>query len=284
MWSPQNLQDEARRAIAEAITWHTVSLSPPRSVPTKKFTHGSGVCIEYMGRPFIVTAQHVLDEIEELGFPPGDVRVGTRSPKPLEINLSGKIPKRVRGISVNETVVLPIDSVSESTDLDDLALLHLPGAPGDYNPIRFHVVDANRISPSIGAEVLVVGHPSQELFTPDIGKEETRWMTGTYALEAYVVDYKERGLEIFDSSAHYLVDFETGGESKEYLQSARGMSGAGVWLLPPSVPRTQIWDGTRVRLVGIQVSWYESVKLLKVTRIERLLELLKAGTAEAGKK
>jgi hypothetical protein len=94
---------------------------------------------------------------------------------------------------------------------------------------------------------------------------------------SYVVEYKERGLDKFEPSRHYLVDFETGGESKEYLQSAKGMSGAGVWLLPPSVPN-QIWDGTGVRLVGIQVSWYGGIPLLKVTRIERLLELLKAVT------
>jgi hypothetical protein len=277
MWSPQDLQDQARLAIFEAVAWHTIVLGPPRSVPKEKFTHGSGVCVEYGGRPFIVTAQHVLDEMEALGFSSGDVRVGTRSPKPFEVNLTGKIPTLIRSVSLNETRTLPIDAVSKSSDLDDLALLRLSGVPSDFDPIRFHLVEDNRMSPDVGVPVLVVGHPSQELFTPDIGKKEIRMTTGTYALEAYVVEYKERGLIKFESSRHYLVDFKTGGDSKEYLQSTRGMSGAGVWLLPPSVPRNQIWDGTRVRLVGIQVSWYEGVKLLKVTRIERLLELLKAG-------
>ncbi len=279
MWSPQDLQDQARRAIFEAVTWHTVSLSPPRSVPTKKFTHGSGVCVAYAGRPFIVTAQHVLDEMEALGFSPGDVRVGTRSPKPFEVNSTGKIPKRIRGVNRNNTRVFPMDGVTKSSDLDDLALLRLPGVPSDYDLVRFHLVEDNRTSPDTPTPVLVVGHPSQELFTPDLGKQEMRMATRTYILEAYVVEYKKRGLVKFETSRHYLVDFKTGGDSKEYLQSARGMSGAGVWLLPPSVPRNQIWDGTRVRLVGIQVSWYEGVKLLKVTRIERLLELLKAGKA-----
>jgi hypothetical protein len=237
------------------------------------------VCVEYAGKAFIVTARHVIDDIEkDLGFSPKELQVGTRSPKPLKVNFSGKIPERLPDVGRNETKTFPIDDVPTSHDLDDLALLRLRGVPSDYDPLRFHLVDAKGVSPDIGAGVLVVGHPSQELFTPDLGKQEMRMATGTYALEAYVVVYKERGLIEFDPSRHYLVDFKTGGDSKEYLQNPKGMSGAGVWLLPPSVRRDQIWDGSRARLAGIQSTWYKRVKLLKATRIERLLELLRAAT------
>ena len=241
MWSRQALDDEGRRAIHEAITWSTIVLGPSRPVPVKKFTHGMGVCVEYAGRPFVLTAGHVVDELKKLGFSPAEFAIGTRSPEPLTMNFTGRILNRVRGVARSEAKHLPFSDVSRSPSLDDLAILHLAGAAVDFAPLRFHVLQKDRVSPGPGEGVYVVGSPSQEIDWTNFGRGELA-VFGTYALEAFVVEYHEELLvrypdHTFVPGHHYLVDFEAGGETDDYLQSPEGMSGGGIWFPPPPVAR-----------------------------------------------
>ncbi len=242
--------------------------------------HGSGICVEYAKRPFVVTARHVVDGLEALGFSPSEFAIGTRSAEPLKINFTGRIPKRVGGVPQNEARCLPFSDLSRSSSMDDLAILHLPGEVEDFAPLRFHVLQNDRMSPDPGTGVFVVGSPSQEMMIPNRRGGELAISIGPYVLEAFVVEHREELLarydHTFDREHHYLVDFETGGEEKDYLQSPDGMSGGGVWLPPTSVAKDQVWVGTRSTLVGVQIAWFRSVKLLKVTRVERVLELFQS--------
>jgi hypothetical protein len=130
---------------------------------------------------------------------------------------------------------------------------------------------------------MAVGSPSQVLrLHPSSHPGQPEIAAGTYLLEAFVASPTQRQVESFeddfDTARHYLVDFNPGGHEPDFLQHPRGMSG-GAWLLPPDVTKNEIWDGSRVALVGIETAWFSRSRLLKVVRIERLIALLEKTTS-----
>jgi hypothetical protein len=120
VWTRNEIQDQARQAIFEAITRSTVTLGPSRNVPLDKLAYGSGVCVEFDGKPFIATARHVLDNLDELGFAASELLIGSRPDVPLVINFTGRIPLRISGAVYSPARRLPISEAIQSDQSDDL--------------------------------------------------------------------------------------------------------------------------------------------------------------------
>jgi len=266
---------EVRRGFFETISRSTVAIGPSKTVPLERFTHGTGVCVEFEAKPFIVTARHVVKELERLGFSPAEFAVFARPDAPLAIDFSGRIPHRVSGLHVREAIPISIEHAIQSDDKDDLAALRLGRESARSAGIRFHVLEETRSSGQVGDGVIIVGLAEEMMVTPGpTPRGHLPIGVNSYALESMVVQFREELLvnydHRFDPRLHYLADFETG-ELPDSLQTPRGMSGGGVWLPIRTGP---VWY-PNVSLVGIQLSWYPRPRLIKVARIERVVDLLR---------
>lgn len=270
---------QRRLGLFEAISWSTVAIGPPKEVPFEKFSHGSGVCVDFRGSIIIATARHVVRELEELGFPPTELAILARPPEPLRVDFTGRIPRRVTGLHAQGPISLPITGATFSSPLEDLAVLHIRGKAEDYKEVRFHVFDPKRASPEPGDGILVAGLAEEMMVTP--GPDASGSLpigVNQYFLESQVVDSRGELLKDYEPSFHYLSDFETGdetsGDTGGYLQTPRGMSGGGTWR--PVQPPGPAWQPI-ASLSGIQLSWYPKPRLIKVARVERLATFLESG-------
>jgi hypothetical protein len=90
-----------------------------------------------------------------------------------------------------------------------------------------------------------------------------------------VVSRERKWLKRYDPRVHYLLDFSRRDPKEEVLDPA-GMSGAGVWRIPPRAGPSGVWNPGSAALVGIQIGWYERQRLLLVTRIRRLVRLMQS--------
>jgi hypothetical protein len=270
------LNKEVRRGWGEAIAWSTVGLTPPTSVPVEKHKHGSGVAIEFEERVYIATAQHVVQELLNLGFNPNQFSFMVRPEVPLEFNFAGRIPARVQGMSLREAISLPVLDLHRSTPEEDLALIELDGsAKQRADLLRFVQVGPADTSPDPGKWAIVFGMASEMLMTTGPVGRHLPMAIGPYALESVVQEYRPGMLagfaHQFDPSLHYLGDFETG-RGAGSLQSPAGMSGGGAWL-PNLLRNSKLWS-PRVKLAGILLAWYPSVRYIKIARMERLAAFL----------
>ena len=73
----------------------------------------------------------------------------------------------------------------------------------------------------------------------------------------------------YDKDIHSLIEYER----SEKSVVINGLSGCGIWR-HISTEQLELWS-SNLRLVGVQTGIYQRSEVLKATRIERVIELLK---------
>lgn len=250
---------EVQRSLLEVTTNRTVA------IVVRGGDLATGVCVEFGERLFIATVGHGVR-----GASPDDIEFFTRSGGTLAVGTKSDVVTRGigrRGFrpELGTPIIAP--------DPDDLVLLPISREEADRHGLRFHRVTENRVSPPVGETVFVVGHPTelvrdaQSLRTGERGKA-----THPYGELLPVVRREGKWLKGYDPRAHYLLDFSRQ-DPRDEVQNPVGMSGAGVWRIPPRAGPRAVWNPGSAALVGIQIGWYEKRHLLLVTRIRRLVQL-----------
>jgi hypothetical protein len=256
---------EIARALLEFTTNRTLAI----------VVHGgdlvTGICVEFEERLFVATVAHAIK-----GASPDDIEFFARSSATMTIGTKSDVGTRITREVGRRGFRPQLGAPIFAPDPEDLALLPISREEADRYGLRFHQVTRDRISPPVGETVFVVGHPSElvrdarSLRTGAEGKvthPNGEWLP--------VVAGKGIWLKGYDPRLHYLLDFRRQ-DPREEVQNPVGMSGAGVWKIPPRASPREIWNPGGTVLVGIQTGWYERRHLLLVTRIRRALRLLQS--------
>jgi hypothetical protein len=165
-----------------------------------------------------------------------------------------------------------------SEPLDDLAVLVIDPSFVPSPHLRFHQIQDDRRTPDVGSYVVLFGLPSELLRLVGPLEEKSTGRMGYMTFGNFewrtIVKGECHDLENFNPTRHFLIDFYGETISEEYVTHPGGISGCGVWTYPP-ITKAEVWDPTKVELVGVQSSWYKERRLMKAIKIERLLALLK---------
>ncbi len=228
---------------------------------------GSGVWVSHEGSLYIATALHVA----ELLPTPNEAIVIPRTEAPLKFGEKSDIPGLLRAGKIRATGRRRVEIVDRylSTDGSDVALLKLRAHPEGMPWIEFYPLDRGKSGADAATPVIVYGYPWDLGVLVDAP-------TGRGIGFARVV-YGEMAAGStshanYDPARDILVNYE----EQDPTMEAAGMSGAGVWVMPPFRPG-EGWDPGQLILVGLQVAWYRKStgRPLLATRIERVQALLR---------
>lgn len=257
--------DPGTQAVLESVAWHTVAIVPEEGVEL-----ATGVCLRFGDGYWVATVSHAVngwgvDRLFFIARPSATLATGPKSAIPEHLRKGGHAQERFRP-RILECV--------KSANGEDIALLRLVGPEGG---MEFHHLEPGRRSPAVGDRVIVFGFAIETAIAATHGLTgETEGMIFPTIEWSAVVERSERDFTDYDARAHFLMDFSEGPRPEDYVSKPDGMSGAGVWVPPPPVPKDRIWDPRAVTLVGIQTGWYARFRLLKATRIEHVVSLLES--------
>lgn len=99
----------------------------------------------------------------------------------------------------------PIDTITRSSDLEDVALLRLSAVPREMSHIEFHDVAAYAIPRKIEGGVLVIGFPTELGYPVRAGG--TVGTAGFLHIEPTNVSNRTLSTDKYDPALHFLVDF-----------------------------------------------------------------------------
>lgn len=264
--------DPRTQAVLEAVAWHTVAI-----VPEKRLELATGVCLRFRDEYWVVTAGHAIKAwgLDRVFFI-------TRPPVTLLTAAKGDLVRRFREEgSAHERFRPTIVGYVESDVVEDLILLRLAEPEGG---IQFHALETAISSPTVGEQVLIFGLPMETArnATDAVSGEKAGMVFFTFDWLP-VVDRSEQDFMDYDPRVHFLVDFPEGPDPTDYVTEPHGLSGAGLWRPPRPAPKDRIWNPRTVTLVGIQTGWYSRSRLLKATRIERVVDLLTSASRTASR-
>lgn len=211
-----------------------------------------------------MTARHVVKDRD-----PNEILFLRRPEVPLEF-LDGIPPSLPPGQHLERDFLLPIDDVILSGPSDDLAALRLIGTPKQVEPMYFFDIEESANLPDEGQAVLVVGTLRTLVRLARLGDQ--RHVVSLF-IEGARIQRLENPPHDFEPNRHFAM-LRVATKEADPPVDPRGLSGAGVWVTPRAGDDT-IWDSSQLRLVGVQTGWYEARNVLKATRIERLVELMK---------
>jgi len=268
------LSDVTQQAIfgmEEATNWHVVGIvSSADGRMVKGF--GTGTAIRWRSKAYLLTAAPVLDDTspDELSFffrPEGTLRRGDlRSSHRWEMFASPISPS----VGVKVTRIL-VDRAM------DLAAIEVEPTLGHKVNVTFYAIPEEASLPADAAGVLIIGYPS-DLARIDPGAGSflcfaSQWTTLKTVAE---MDSDARYLEDFDLVAHTLAEFTHG---RLGFIKAHGFSGAGVWYRNPS-GADNLWT-PNLQFAGVVTHYYPNKQLLKIVRVERVLDFLNSQEGES---
>jgi hypothetical protein len=265
---PSEVTKFAQNAIEEAISYSTLGIASEDGTVT-----GTAIAVDYKAQCSVITNKHIVDDIAS-----GPFWFYFRPDAPLI-----RAPKKDFGNHINKVVGserfrFSITRTLTSGPLDDLAVLVIDPSIVPSPLLRFHRIQDDRRTPEVESCVVLFGFPSELLRLVGPLKERSTGRVGYMTFGNFewrtIVEQECRDLESFDSTRHFLIDFSGEMNSDKFVAHPRGMSGCGVWTYPPFT-EGDLWDPTKVELVGVQSSWYKDRRLMKAIKIERLLAVLK---------
>ncbi len=256
------MRSKALDAMEEAITYSTLGISPDDGE-----TVGTGVALSYKDKKCIVTAKHLVEEMDHNNF-----RFYFRDDEPQRRITKKELPK-IKRLGGRKWFRIPVINITLSDEIDDLALLFIDQSYNLRN-LRFHGLLSETMSYEEGKDLLLFGF-AQELIgaAQDVYTGE-RGFALISCFEWRSIISTTKLLNEYDPSRHFLMEFYNDPESVEGITSPKSMSGCGVWM-PAKLSKPGLWvPESNINLCGIQSSWYEGPKILKATKVERLLALL----------
>lgn len=253
---------QANQAVFEWVAWCT----PALVVGERELA--SGVAVSYAGRPLIITAKHVLD-----GISADRIRF---IPRPSgSLKMAGKREVVSDHITMSDAAAtsVPTESVVAGSDHEDIAVLEISPAFAHASRFRFWELQARFRPTDPGEEVLVYGFPSE--LVVDVNNRRLRERGKAVHAHAEWTRVVEKASEVsgHDPQTHLLLRYARE-EGEDVADTPHGLSGCGVWRAP-LLPREGIWSPNSTELVGIQNSWYKRAGLLKATRVEIVMNLLR---------
>jgi hypothetical protein len=226
----------------------------------------SGLYCSLSGRYFLATAAHKLEDadLSRVTVVPRPSKPWKETNNPLkEPWPQGPLPSAV-----------PVKGIERDDGLADVLVLEIEALPGHGPWLQaLDLTGAHGLRPRARQRVVVAGvvnELARERFNRDLGTLE--YAVAPFCLHTYVTSQPTEHLEEFDKRTHFLIRYalEPNGAVHKDL-SARGMSGAPVFLMPAVKGR---WTPSNARLIGIQQAAYPGAKVLKVTHLRHLLRLV----------
>lgn len=265
---------EGRRALQE----YFASCSVVINSATPGFEHGTGVTVSYNNETYILTAAHVLkkeprDEklliIEKPNSPLKEVHKHE-----LRDAFFAGTHGRVTG-STSTRITIAKRLVNEK--LGDIAALKI--AKASNNQLRstlFDLSSQGAADISEGTSAVIFGFPGE------IALHAQHKVTGQrgvavfpYAALQNIMAFPSSLTDV-DNPTDPKIDFFTDFDQDDDSCDPRGMSGGGAWAIP-KVKEGELWSPSQTKLLGIQSGLYRERKLLRLVRIERVMDLLSSG-------
>lgn len=260
-------REMAMACIPAAFTY-TVSIfhEIERKGHLKAENFGSGVLAKIQGKPFLLTAGHVLDDVLQY----------------TEVALSGLEPgsKGVRLLyEAYATNWPPGTERPDDEDFVDIAAFRLCEEIAKALSERFMPEELFELNDAelIGNQYLIYGFPANirrgKFFNRTARAKAYPYLTSLYRLE--------RGEpKDYDRTAEVLVDYSRKETLSEdfHLQTAphpQGMSGCGIWRMYSADHQGESWDGSAMRLVGLSHTYCEKLKVIRGTRISLFNEMIR---------
>lgn len=219
---------------------------------------GAGAAIEWQGRFFIVTANHVVDELADTDLefvfrPAGTLERSdwwqSHTPGPVRLNMAHTVPLAGRHFDTAY----------------DLAALEVELA-AVTGSLRFHKLHAeSRIIRPMKNTLCAIGVPFDSYERVGAGGVAFR----PYALWGNAIPVARKWKHQVNSRTHILMEFPPAKDRRE----PHGFSGAGAWYQNPTVKPMAIWVPTLI-FAGIITHYIRMGPVLQICRVERVVDFL----------
>jgi len=262
---------------SKALQHYYASCSVVINSKTPGFEHGTGVAVRFNGQDYIVTAAHVLkneprnEKLLIIGRPDSNLKEVEKHelPRAFFDGTHGRIN------SSTGTHVTITDRLARK-ELGDIAALKVQNTNATLPHTVFHDLSAQRETDiPEGKPVVVCGFPGE------LALHAQHRMTGqigvavfTYFAWQHIVALPQSSDQLdpcnpFDANIDFITDFILENDTCD----PKGMSGGGAWTIP-KIKEGEVWSPRRTQLLGIQSGFYRRSKLLRLVRVERVLDLL----------
>jgi len=251
------LKKAAGELIEESVFWHTCGIASRHTSSGHPVT-GAGAGIEWQGRFFIVTANHVIKE-----FSDSDLEFVFRPPGTLERSnwWQSHTPGAVR-LMMSQTVPLVARYCNPKYDLAALEVR----ASTVEGRIRFHKLRADsKVVRPMKNTLCAIGVPFDSY--ERLGAQGVAF--SPYALWGNAVPIGRKWKSQVNLRAQMLMEFPPAQQGRQ----PHGFSGAGAWYQDPSSKPGRVWVPTLV-LAGIITHYLAKSAVLQVCRVERLVDFL----------
>jgi hypothetical protein len=259
----EEIHGKAWEAILEAVAGHSVGIVAGSGNRAGQEL-GTGIAISFIGRTFILTADHVIgdtatDEIRFFPRPEGLLNHANRS------QISDLKRIAIEGLDT----YLQFDILDRvRAEVLDLALLVVRGEEIEKKTtIHFFDLSQESITPPPGQFTVSFGYPS------DIAKqlEGGNFVAFTSVDASRIIDHET--LPSYDPECHFLRNFDL--REIDPKAEPHGFSGSGVWYRSGPTPDGELWV-PRLQLAGLITHHYKVRKVLKAVRVEAVIKLLQA--------
>ena len=251
---------EGERALTEYLSRHLLALHFPKQ---DKPEWRSAFYVSYKGVHAVVTAAHELNESHVEGV------YGV--PRPDQALEKEKYPKDrpwYKDLRPGRQFDLPVRRHRMSPeDSEDVLLIEVDPISDLQGQVKaYDIGEANRDLPDLKTPVFGMGYPGATARVHNVGQNGVI-VRLTIQTHATYLRQPESELLGFDPSVHFLMMHN----DKKHMD-LRGMSGGPIWELPQTP--VAIWSPSVARLIGMQIAYYPSPKLLKATKIGTVINLL----------
>lgn len=256
---------------AKALQEYFVSCSVVITSETPGFEHGTGVAVRYKNEDYIVTAAHILkgeprnEKILIIGRPDSTLKeVQKRElPSAFFTGTHGRIKSSTgTHIAVTERLV--------SEELGDIAALKVQNVKKYLPHTVFHDLSGQgETNISEGKPVVICGFPGE------LALHARHRVTGQLGVAVFTYFAWQKIMAISESPIQLdpNVDFVTDFIHDQETCDPHGMSGGGAWTIP-KIKDGELWSPHQSQLLGIQSEFSRQRKLLRLVRVERVLDLL----------
>jgi hypothetical protein len=263
---------DIKAEVITALSEYFFSCSVVITSDTPGFDHGTGVAVRFNNEDYILAAAHVLEK-----EPSNEKLLITSRPESILTKTSKNelreqfFAKRLGKIKPSTGTHISISNRLAEKALGDIAALKLENAGTDLPSTVFHDLSKqDQASIAEGNHVTIVGYPGALHIQHKINNEP-RVALFPYCTGQTIMTFPKwtDPLNPFYPSVDFFTDFT----HDETTCDPGGMSGGGAWALPDACA-DKLWAPQQSRLLGIQSGLYREKKLLRLVRIERVLELL----------
>jgi hypothetical protein len=261
----------------KALQHYFASCSVVINSQTPGFEHGTGVAVRHKNNRYIVTAAHVLE----------------KEPKDENLIIIGKPDSVLKEVKKEEmraaffygthgTLESSIGSQVRIVDrltkegIGDIAALKVENTEQELPYTVFHDLSGQgQTDIRAGLSVVIGGFPGElALHAQHRRTGQKQVAVFTYFGMHDVVPFPESPEKIDRMSPpHPKIDFLADFPDNIGSCDPKGMSGGGAWSIPLA-KKCDLWSAHKSQLLGIQSGLYRERKLLRLVRIERVLELL----------